>query len=459
MTQRERQLLEWIRENPTISQQELADKAGITRSSVAVHISNLMKKGCITGKGYIVRTAPYVAVVGGVNMDIGAVSAGKLVARDSNPGHVTTSLGGVGRNIAHNLCLLGQQTAMVTVMGDDDFGRRVQENAKDIGLDLSASAVLPDCRTGTYLYIAGPDGDMALAVNDMDIYQRMTPDFLRQRLDFINHAGLVVVETNLPEASIQWLCSHCTAPVLADPVSTIKAPKLLPVLDKLTALKPNRMEAELLSGVTIRDETDVQKAAKVLLDKGVQQVYISLGSDGLYAEDQAGRHVRLPCPKVQVVNATGGGDAMAAALASGKVARYVTDFPNGKTANMPGCIAIPHLGASTEESEDNCAKMAVQELMDYLENGNIKNSVNYPNCDMGICRAEGRITLLHRNIPNSLGRFTAAIAGENINIDGLVNKSRGEYAYTMLDLDRHPSADVVEHLKQIDGVLKVRVIK
>lgn len=152
-------------------------------------------------------------------------------------------------------------------------------------------------------------------------------------------------------------------------------------------------------------------------------------------------------------------EAMSQALASGKVARYVTDFPNEKTANMPGCIAIPHLGASTEESEDNCAKMAVQELMDYLENGNIKNSVNYPNCDMGICRAEGRITLLHRNIPNSLGRFTAAIAGENINIDGLVNKSRGEYAYTMLDLDRHPSAEVVEHLKQIEGVVRVRVIK
>ena len=166
---------------------------------------------------------------------------------------------------------------------------------------------------------------------------------------------------------------------------------------------------------------------------------------------------------VRVLNLARGGlvndDDMLAALESGKVACYVTDFPNGKTANMPGCIAIPHLGASTEESEDNCAKMAVQELMDYLENGNIKNSVNYPNCDMGICRAEGRITLLHRNIPNSLGRFTAAIAGENINIDGLMNKSRGEYAYTMLDLDRHPSVDVVEHLKQIDGVLKVRVIK
>ena len=315
MTRRERQLLEWIRENPCISQQELADKAGITRSSAAVHISNLMRKGYIAGRGYLLREAPYIAVVGGVNMDIGAVSHDPLVPRDSNPGKVTTSLGGVGRNIAHNLCLLGQQVSMVTVLGQDSFAQSVRDNAAAIGLDLSHSAVIPGGRTGTYLFIAGSDGDMALAVNDMAIYDHITPDFLRQRLEFINRAGLVVVETNLPEESLQWLCQHCTAPILADPVSTIKARRLEPVLGKLTALKPNRMEAELLSGVTIRDEADVQKAAKVLLDKGVQQVYISLGSDGLYAEDQAGRHGRLPCPKVQVVNATGGGDAMAAALA------------------------------------------------------------------------------------------------------------------------------------------------
>ena len=152
-------------------------------------------------------------------------------------------------------------------------------------------------------------------------------------------------------------------------------------------------------------------------------------------------------------------EAMAQALASGKVSRYVTDFPNGKTASMPGCIAIPHLGASTQESEDNCAKMAVREVMDYLENGNIRNSVNYPNCEMGVCTTQGRITILHRNIPGSLGRFTAAIAGENINIAGLTNKSRGEYAYTMLDLDHHPSEQAVEQLRKIEGVLRVRIIK
>ena len=152
-------------------------------------------------------------------------------------------------------------------------------------------------------------------------------------------------------------------------------------------------------------------------------------------------------------------DAMFDALKSGKVARYVTDFPNEKTANMPGCLAIPHLGASTEESEDNCAKMAVRQVMDYLENGNITNSVNFPNCDMGICTTAGRITLLHKNIPNSLSRFTTAMASENINIAGLVNKSRGDYAYTMLDLDHTPSQHAVEELKKIDGVLRVRIIK
>ena len=152
-------------------------------------------------------------------------------------------------------------------------------------------------------------------------------------------------------------------------------------------------------------------------------------------------------------------NAMEEALKSGKVGRYVTDFPNEKTANMAGVIAIPHLGASTEESEDNCAKMAVRQMMNYLENGNIVNSVNYPNCDMGICTATGRLAILHKNIPNSLGQFTSAVAADNINIAGLQNASKGEYAYTMLDIDQPASAAVVEHLKSINGVLRVRVIK
>ena len=152
-------------------------------------------------------------------------------------------------------------------------------------------------------------------------------------------------------------------------------------------------------------------------------------------------------------------DAMEEALASGKVKRYITDFPNDRTANMPGVVAIPHLGASTEESEDNCAKMAVRQVMNYLENGNIVNSVNFPNIDMGICTKASRILLLHRNIPNSLGQFTSTVARDNLNISDLLNRSKGEYACTMLDLDEPASAAVVEDLKKIEGVLRVRVIK
>ena len=152
-------------------------------------------------------------------------------------------------------------------------------------------------------------------------------------------------------------------------------------------------------------------------------------------------------------------DAMEAALKSGKVKRYITDFPNDRTAQMEGVIAIPHLGASTEESEDNCAKMAVRQVMDYLENGNIVNSVNFPTCDMGVCTKAGRILILHKNIPNSLGQFTATVARENINISDMVNRSKGAYAATMLDLDTPVSAHSVEELKKIDGVLRVRVIK
>ena len=152
-------------------------------------------------------------------------------------------------------------------------------------------------------------------------------------------------------------------------------------------------------------------------------------------------------------------DAMEEALKSGKVHRYVTDFPNARTANMEGVIAIPHLGASTEESEDNCAKMAVRQMMDYLENGNIVNSVNYPNCDMGVCTKASRIAILHGNIPNSLSRFTSIISAEGINISDMVNRSRGEHAYTMLDLDHVPSPAAVDMLQRIEGVYRVRVIK
>ncbi len=152
-------------------------------------------------------------------------------------------------------------------------------------------------------------------------------------------------------------------------------------------------------------------------------------------------------------------DDMKEALASGKVAKYVTDFPNAKTANMDGVIAFPHLGASTEESEDNCAVMAVQQIMDYIENGNIKNSVNYPTCDAGICATAHRITINHKNVPNMISQLTGVFSSKGLNIENLVNKSKGDYAYTVVDFDGNSIDEVVTGLSAITGVLKVRVVK
>lgn len=152
-------------------------------------------------------------------------------------------------------------------------------------------------------------------------------------------------------------------------------------------------------------------------------------------------------------------EAVLAAIKEGKIKKYVSDFPTSITAGQEGCIVIPHLGASTEESEDNCAVMAVKEVIDYLENGNIHNSVNFPNCDMGVCTAAGRIALLHRNQKGIIGKYTAILGNNNINISDMTNKSRGEYAYSLLDLDSPVTEEAIRQLQESEGVLKVRVIK
>ena len=152
-------------------------------------------------------------------------------------------------------------------------------------------------------------------------------------------------------------------------------------------------------------------------------------------------------------------DDMAEALASGKVRKYVTDFPNAKTANMEGVIATPHLGASTEESEDNCAVMAVEEIMNFVENGNIINSVNYPRADLGVCDKAGRVTVAHKNIPSMIGQLTSAVAEAGINVSDMVDKSKGDFAYAILDLDAPATDELVEKIKAVDGVIRVRVVK
>lgn len=313
MTRREQQILRWIEENPMISQQELAERAGITRSSVAVHIANLMKKGLIAGRGYILAAETYAAVVGAVNVDVGGIAGEDLVYADSNPGRVRKSLGGVGRNIAHNMALLGLDTRLITAFGDDSNAREIAASCAALGIDVSQSLRIAGAATSSYLFIADQNGEMALAVSDMDIYRHMTPEALVSRLPTLNNSKAVVLDANLPEDTIRWLCRNVETPVFADPVSTVKAEKLRQVLGALHTLKPNKLEAEILSGVEITDERSLHSAADRLLEAGVEQLFISLGPRGVLAADRQRRYL-LPSRAERIVNTTGCGDAFTAGL-------------------------------------------------------------------------------------------------------------------------------------------------
>ena len=313
MTQRERQILQLIEADPMISQQAIADTLGITRSSVAVHISNLTKKGCIAGKGYVLRTGSYAVVVGGVNVDICGRSFHPLVEADSNPGRVSTSLGGVGRNIAHNMSLMGVDVRLLTAFGDDLNGQRVAASCSELGIDASHALRLAGETTSTYLYLTGPDGEMALAVSDMEVCRRITPAYLAGNLPLLQSAQVVVADANIPEESLRYLAENSSAPLFVDPVSTAKAEKLRPILSRIHTLKPNALEASILSGVEIHTDADVELAADRLLQMGVHRLFLSLGSRGVYAAMGSERLWLQNLPGT-MVNTTGCGDAFMAAL-------------------------------------------------------------------------------------------------------------------------------------------------
>jgi len=316
MTKREEQILQWIRENPMISQQELADRAGITRSSVGVHIANLMRKGFIVGRGYLLGQESYIAVVGAVNVDISGTPDSLYRAGDSNPGHVRLSLGGVGRNIAENLCRLGWRVQMITALGEDANAQQVRQGCREVGIDLTHSLTVSQGRTSTYLCLNDEHGEIVGAVSDMAIYEALTPAFLQTRLEVLNRALLVVVDGNLSAEALSFLGRNVTVPLFADPVSVKKAGHLGGVLRAATGIKPNRPEAALLSGVDIRTHDDLPLAAQALHRKGVENVFISLGGEGVYYDNGEERGI-LPILAGEIRNTNGCGDAFLAAAADG----------------------------------------------------------------------------------------------------------------------------------------------
>lgn len=316
MTSREQEIIKLIEANPEISQQEIAEKLDITRSSVAVHISNLMKKGKILGKGYILAQESSLCVIGAVNVDIIATSNNKLIANDSNPGTVTYSFGGVGRNIAENLTRLNYNVELITAIGNDMYAHSIIENCERVNISLRHSLKGIDGNTSTYICLNDSDGDMAVAINAMDIYEKLNAEYIRSKLDVINQSQLVVLDMNLSEETIEEIVKNSKVDIFVDPVSTVKANKIKPYLKYIHTIKPNRLEAELLLDMSIKTEDDIEEAARRFIDIGIKQVVISLGENGVYyaSQDSKGFLKNLKC---EIVNTTGCGDAFMATLCYG----------------------------------------------------------------------------------------------------------------------------------------------
>lgn len=279
----------------------------------------------------------YAAVIGAVNIDIWGRSLAPLIERDSNPGEISYSFGGVGRNIAHNIALMGCPVAMLTAIGDDHWAGRIEESCASIGIDLSHAVHVPGGRTGTYLCVTGPDGDLALGLSDMEIAKAITPELVERELGFLNAASVVVLDGNLSEETISYICENVTAPLFADPVSVTKARKLCGVLHRLHTIKPNSLEAELLTGFA-----DPEESAAALVRMGVKRAFVSDGSRGIVVAE-CDRVFRVECLTVELVNATGGGDAVMAALCD-SFCRGLDSAESARRAMAAGAIAVEAAG-------------------------------------------------------------------------------------------------------------------
>ena len=223
----------------------------------------------------------YVVVIGGMNMDICGRPTSTVVDRDSNPGVVSMSAGGVGQNIAQNMAHLGMPTYLITVYGDDENGKTLERSCAANNINLDYAAQLEGRRSSTYMFITDDTGDLLVAVNDMEICKEINPAFLESRLDFINGAAICLLDANLEPETMAWIGEHVTAPLFGDTVSTVKAHRFDTILNKMTVLKPNDLEASVLTGIGIADQYSAGAAAKTLLDRGVKNVFISLGANGI----------------------------------------------------------------------------------------------------------------------------------------------------------------------------------
>lgn len=303
-----------------------------------------------------------VIIVGGASIDIQGFSRNKLIYRDSNIGSLNISLGGVGRNIGENLVKLGVSTKLISVIGDDIYGKEIFDEANSTGLDMKNSLILKGKDTSTYLSITDERGDMALAISSMDIYDNMNVEFIEKKRDIIEDAKICIVDTNIPKEVIEYMVFNFkNVKFFLDTVSTVKTAKVKDIIGSFNTIKPNKLEVEILTGIKILSNDDLVKSANYLHDKGVNGVFITLGKDGVFYSDGAIRG-RIESPNIEIINATGAGDAFVAALAYG----YLNNIDIEETARIgmaASVIALSHKNTINPNMSIEKIKFIMEEIV------------------------------------------------------------------------------------------------
>ena len=362
MTFRENEILQIIKSNPMISQQEIADMLNISRASVAVHITNLMKKGQILGKGYIVKKENYVTVIGGSNMDIQGFPNNPLVMYDSNPGQVDISMGGVGRNIAENLSRLNVNTKLISAIGNDLYGNTILSECKNLNIDVNDCLVSDEYSTSIYVSILNNSKDMQLAISHMDIIEKLDESFIHSKHKSIDDSKAIVIDTNLSNEAIDFITrTYSHLPIFVDTVSTAKCLKIKDILDRFEGIKLNKYEAETLSGIKIENLDDVKKSCEFFINKGIKNVFITLGGDGVYCAN-TDKAVHIPGVKINIINATGAGDAFMSGIMYG----FMNDLDLEETAKFSvgaSILALSHKNTINPNLSVDLINQTIKELI------------------------------------------------------------------------------------------------
>lgn len=355
MTKRELELLELIKKNPLISQIELSKKLDITRSSVSVHISNLIKKGYIKGKGYVIsEDVNEVVVIGGSNIDITGHSDRSLIMEDSNPGEISLSPGGVGRNIAENLARLGVDVKLISALGDDIYGEKIMEKCLAVGIDMSLVMKFADYSTSSYLQILDKNNEMKVAVSDMKIIEKISIPLIQKNFRYLENAKAIVLDGNLSEELIEYIVELFGYKVFFDPVSSKKISKVKKCLSDIYCITPNLLEINTLLN---KESNDYEEIIRELYDLGIKMPVITLGSKGVAYYNE------IPVIKspyyVDVKSSSGAGDSLIAGLIYGYIKnKSIDDMIN---------ISMAMSKLTLESKNSVTSKITVDNIMDIVK--------------------------------------------------------------------------------------------